>query len=309
MKGVRTPAARRISNAIARAAFPSVVLTIFLAGALVTACGTGSAPESPTPTVRPAGRQSTPVSGNAAASALLSTFPGSQSSLEGAVPPIMAAVELPTAEQLAGKFVLPVADWTAVLDVFNEQRRGDLVHGGVDIGLAGRASSPVRAVCRGAIASVTSNDSYGLNVVVDCGDGWTVILGFLGTTTVSAGDPVNADTFIGLSDPAGGHLHFEMRYRDIPVDPRQVVDLPDTPRPPDTPTPPPATLSPTLIPAPGTPVPVSSTTSPTVTPSSTPTPGPPTATATRTATPTWTPTPRPTPRPRPTATPTLPILR
>lgn len=278
---------------------------------LLAACGSASSPEPPTPTPRPVGRQSTPASGNAAASALLGTFPGSQNSLEGAVPPGAAPVELPPAEQLAGKFVLPVADWTAVLDVFNEQRRGGLVHGGIDIGLAGKASTPVRAVCGGTVASVTSNDNYGLNVVIECGDGWSIILGFLGTATASAGATVSATTFIGLSDPSGSHLHFEMRYRDVPVDPRLVIDLPDTPRPPDTPTPTPTpvTPTPTGAPATGTPLPATSVPTTAVTPSATPTPGPPTATPTNTATPTRTPTPSPTRRPNPTATPTLPIFR
>jgi hypothetical protein len=224
------------------------------------------------------------------------------------VPPAPAGFQAPPGDWMDGRFVSPLAAWTALLDGFGEQRRDGLIHGGLDFGLEGRASSPVRASCAGKVAKVGSDDSFALNIVLDCGDRWTVLYGFLGATQVQGGESVGRGAAIALSDSTGGRLHFQLMYDGVAVNPEQYVDLGTAPRPTPTPAPTKVPLSsPTAVNT-GTP-----TTGPTATEPAATVPtaaSPTTATATPTRTATRTPTPTPTPTRRPTSTPTpLPIFK
>lgn len=236
---------------------------------------------------------------------------------EGAViPPANAPV--PPASELrqngGGRFSLPLRAHAGVEDYFGTPRLYGQVHGGVDFSLAGLAEIPVFSACTGMVASVGESPTLGTHVVVDCGDGWSFVAGFLAETTVGAGDGAAPTTEIGKGTP-GGHLHVELRYQDVAVDPAGYMDLPRRvipPTPTPTPTPRPASTAtraastgtggaaaPTAT---ATPRPNEPTATPTATPTITNTP-------TITPTPTWTPTPTRTPRPlAPTPTP-LPRLQ
>ena len=230
---------------------------------------------------------------------------------EGAVIPPANAPVPPAAELRArggDRFALPLRAHAGVEDYFGTPRLYGQVHGGVDFSLSGLAEIPVYSACAGMVASVDESPTLGTHVVVDCGDGWSFVAGFLAGTTVRAGDDAGPATEIGKGTP-GGHLHVELRYQDVAVDPTGYMDLPRRVIPP-TPTPTP------------TPRPTSTATRTTstgrggaaaTTATATPRPNEPTATATATPTitntptitptPTWTPTPTRAPRP-PTPTPT-----
>ena len=297
----------------------SAAWTVVVAGvlaALLAACGEGgNAGGSVTPT-RPsrAGAATTPGSQNIDASGRSLTFPDSWNSIEGAVGPPESSFVPPDPATVAGRFQPPLELWTTTLDAYGDPRREGLIHGGIDIGLEGRGGSPLKAPCAGVVSELGANDSYGQFVTLDCGDGWSNTLGFVGEVRTAIGARVQHSTVIALSDSTGSHAHLELRYNGTPVNPANYMDLPEVPVP--TPLP---TASPTTTPTPrpgATPTAMveGAPTSPAATniPGATPTPSA-TPTATRTPGPqptaTRTPTRTPTPIRAATATPTIPILR
>lgn len=203
------------------------------------------------------------------------------------------------------RFSLPLVAHAGIEDYFGSPRLYGLTHGGVDFSLIGLADVVVSATCNGTVLPTEPTDVHGVHVWIDCGDGWTTIAGFLDSATARPGQMVTANSPIGRGAP-GGHVHFEIRYRDVPVNPEDYIDIPK--RIVSTPTP---TPLPTAVPS-STP---SSTTSaatatrttgsgtPTVAPA-VPTAAPGQPTATNTATPTTTNTPTITPTPTRTLTPT-----
>lgn len=94
-------------------------------------------------------------------------------------------------------------------------------HTGVDldapVGTPVFASSAGRVIYRG-----WNNWGYGYMVVLAHGP-FTTIYGHLNGINVSCGQLVGAGAFIATTgnsgNSSGPHLHFEIRYNDIPVDP------------------------------------------------------------------------------------------
>lgn len=228
---------------------------------------------------------------------------------EGAILPVASPPAPPESELRENggrRFALPLRAHAGVEDYFGTPRLYGQVHGGVDFSLAGLDDVPVFAACTGLVSAVDESATLGRHVAVDCGDGWTFVAGFLASAGVRSGMAVDPATVIGEGTP-GGHLHVELRFQGVPIDPAGYMDLPRRVIPP--------TATPTSMATPArTAVPAASTATKPASPSgaaATP-PGPtstPAATPTITRTPTVTPTPTrtltpsPTPR-RPTATPT-----
>ncbi len=224
---------------------------------------------------------------------------------EGAIAlPEAGALPAEEVAQAAGsRFQLPLRAWSRVTDRYGATNRGPgRIHGGIDLALEGLSRSPVYSACTGTVASTDYSGAYGYHIIVDCGDGWSTLYAHLSQVLVTVGAAVDNATVIGITGSSGfstgEHLHFEIRWRDTPVNPEHYLDFqipPGTPLSdgplwfPGGPASTPAAL-PTATPTP------TDTPTPTHTPTVTPTP-------TITPTPTWTPTPTPTPRP-PTRTPT-----
>ncbi len=148
-----------------------------------------------------------------------------------AIPPRTAALAIDRTGELGGqsvewrqtivrgdRFSLPLRAHAGVEDYFGTPRLYGQVHGGVDFSLAGLAEIPVSSACTGMVASVGESPTLGTHVVVDCGDGWSFVAGFLAEATVGSGDGAAPTTEIGKGTP-GGHLHVELRYQDVAVDP------------------------------------------------------------------------------------------
>ena len=210
------------------------------------------------------------------------------------------------------RFDLPLSVHAGVEDYFGAARADGKTHTGVDFSLTGLKNVPVESACDGFVTEASTDDVLGLHVVVDCGANFEIVLGWLASLRVTNGNNVSKATVVGLGE-SDGFLHVELRYKQVPIDPKDFMQIPGkeiipwtptpspTPRPGDTPTPEPtATL--TATPRPGeTPQPGGG--GSTQPPTSTPTVGPPTNTPTITPTPTVTPTPTRTPTKTPTQAP------
>lgn len=237
---------------------------------------------------------------------------------EGSGAPQVAAKPNITEYLIAGgkRFDLPLSVHAGVEDYFGAARADGKVHTGVDFSLVGLKNVPVESACDGFVTEAAADDVLGLHVVVDCGGNFDVVLGWLASLRVADGNNVSKSTVVGVGE-TDGFVHVELRYKQVPIDPKDFIQIPGkevvpwtptpspTPRPGDTPTP-----EPTSTPEPGQTTEPGGSTEP---PTSTPTMGPPTSTPTITPTPTTTPTPTRTPtrtptQPRREATPT-PIPR
>lgn len=100
-------------------------------------------------------------------------------------------------------------------------RSYDATHAGLDIGLV--RGSPVSAPARGLVRRAGPYDQWGYAVLLDHGDGWTTLLAHLERPLVRPGQQVGAGQLVGLSGASGistgPHLHLEVRYWGVPVDP------------------------------------------------------------------------------------------
>lgn len=95
-------------------------------------------------------------------------------------------------------------------------------HNGVDIG-AGLGSQLFAADSGTVVYAGWMNGGYGNFVVIDHGNGYTTLYEHLDKVHVSCGENVFQGSVIGLAGTTGNstgpHLHFEIRYANMPVNP------------------------------------------------------------------------------------------
>jgi LysM repeat protein len=101
-------------------------------------------------------------------------------------------------------------------------------HHGVDLYLT--LGEPVHAADRGVIVYAGWNTwGYGNLVVIDHGNGWQTVYGHLSRIDVGCGYTVQRGGQIGLGGSTGNstgpHLHFEMIYNGVRVDPHNYYSL------------------------------------------------------------------------------------
>jgi len=95
------------------------------------------------------------------------------------------------------------------------------MHDGVDI--IAHENTPVYASGDGIVKFVGWQGGYGLLVIIDHGYGYQSYYGHLNSSNVKVNDPVKRGDLIaksgntGLSE--GPHLHYEVVYNDVKVDP------------------------------------------------------------------------------------------
>jgi len=98
-------------------------------------------------------------------------------------------------------------------------------HKGVD--LAARIGTPVRAAAAGKVTFAGRLGGYGLTVIIEHKGGISTLYGHLSVISVSPGERVEGGERIGFSGNSGlstgPHLHFEVRVKDEPVDPKRFV--------------------------------------------------------------------------------------
>jgi len=101
-------------------------------------------------------------------------------------------------------------------------------HSGLDIGVL--RSLDVRAAEDGVITRVgrlTGYEGYGLLVEVRLNERYTTLYAHLAKATVHVGQTVSTGERLGLAGCTGWctgtHLHFELRDREVPIDPMPLI--------------------------------------------------------------------------------------
>ncbi len=126
--------------------------------------------------------------------------------------------------KLMGKLPLPLVGGR-VVSVFGrgyDQLTGlQIFKKGVEI--SGHKSQPVLAVSAGRVAFSGELPNYGRVMIVDQGSHFYTLYGHLGSTLKSPKDWVKAGDSIGLTDPKGLPIYFEIRSRNVAVNPLQWV--------------------------------------------------------------------------------------
>jgi murein DD-endopeptidase MepM/ murein hydrolase activator NlpD len=108
-------------------------------------------------------------------------------------------------------------------DPFTKEKR---FHAGVDI--AAVAGSKIRPVAAGIVAFSGEYAGYGKVVVIDHGNFIRSIYAHCWETKVAVGELVSNSTtiaYVGQTGrTTGSHVHMEVRFRSIPIDPQWVVN-------------------------------------------------------------------------------------
>lgn len=125
---------------------------------------------------------------------------------------------------------------TMLIPITHEARLGSpygirdhRLHRGVDIQV--EKGEPMVAAYPGeVIVSKYNQGGYGHYVLVQHENGLQTLYGHLAERTVKVGDQVYPGDIVGLAGntgkSSGAHLHFEIRYGDVNIDPTTVVDFP-----------------------------------------------------------------------------------
>lgn len=140
---------------------------------------------------------------------------------------IVAALVVPTcasAYTREGSHQLSFA-WPAVGTVTSPfGRDGARWHPGLDIGSL--RSPTVRAAAAGRVVGegyLPGYDGYGNVVLANLGDGYSALYAHLERPLVRTGERLSVGQLIGVAGCTGWctgtHLHFELRYRNRPVNP------------------------------------------------------------------------------------------
>ncbi len=100
-------------------------------------------------------------------------------------------------------------------------------HSGVDF--RGKYGSEVLATADGKVIKAGPNGSFGLFVQIDHGNGYSTCFAHLSKYTVKIGERVKRGQTIGAigstGRSTGPHLHYELRYKDKPVNPKKFLKV------------------------------------------------------------------------------------
>lgn len=100
-------------------------------------------------------------------------------------------------------------------------------HHGIDI--PGWTGAPIRAGASGKVMNAFWAGGYGMTIMINHENGFKTIYAHLSKFNVKAGDYVTKGQLIALCGSTGlstgPHLHYEIRYRNKPVNPQYFVDI------------------------------------------------------------------------------------
>lgn len=103
---------------------------------------------------------------------------------------------------------------------------GDSVHNGLDI--VGAVGDPIYAFADGTVEYIGESEEYGLYLRIDHGDGIASFYAHCSQLLVHKGDSVSMGDVIALvgatGNVTGAHLHFELRYNELYLNPALYID-------------------------------------------------------------------------------------
>ncbi|MGB4862573.1 MAG: M23 family metallopeptidase, partial [Tepidiformaceae bacterium] len=123
------------------------------------------------------------------------------------------------------RFEMPLTAHAGVEDYFGAARAEGKVHSGVDFSLVGLKNVPVESACNGFVVEAGNDEIFGTHAIIDCGGDFIVVLGWLESLRVTDGNNVSKSTVVGTGEP-DGFVHFEIRYKNVPIDPKDFVQIP-----------------------------------------------------------------------------------
>lgn len=98
-------------------------------------------------------------------------------------------------------------------------------HSGID--LAASTGTAVSATAAGMVANSGWCGGLGWCVVVDHGGGYTTVYGHMSSIDVQSGQEIHSGQRVGqvgsTGQSTGPHLHYEVRFRDQPLNPRKYL--------------------------------------------------------------------------------------
>ena len=124
--------------------------------------------------------------------------------------------------QLKGRLSLPVQGGRVLSSfgrAFDSQTGLYLFKKGVDI--SAEKDQDVRSISSGVVAFAGELPNYGQVLIIDHGDHYYTLLGRLGSFAKKVQDRVVAGELIGKSDNSGNPIYFEIRSRNVAVNPLQ----------------------------------------------------------------------------------------
>lgn len=115
--------------------------------------------------------------------------------------------------------------WSRPIDAYSVTRGYTSWHTGID--LAANPGTPVKAANGGVVIFAGWNSwGYGNTIVLSHGP-FTTVYGHLSSINVSCGQQVSSGQVIGgvgsSGNSSGPHLHFEIRYLDVPQNPTATI--------------------------------------------------------------------------------------
>jgi murein DD-endopeptidase MepM/ murein hydrolase activator NlpD len=103
-------------------------------------------------------------------------------------------------------------------------------HKGLDIGAP--IGTPIVATADGIVRSAAMGNGYGREVIIDHGHGVETLFGHMSGFAVVTGQTVTRGQVIGyvghsgrVSGATGNHLHYEVRIRNVPVNPHKYLRM------------------------------------------------------------------------------------
>jgi septal ring factor EnvC (AmiA/AmiB activator) len=125
---------------------------------------------------------------------------------------------------MRGRLPLPVRDGRVISGfgrTFDTQSQLYVFRKGISID--GGSGSPVNAVSAGRVAYAGELPDYGKVAIIDHGEHYYTLCAHLGELRRNTGDAVMAGDPIGMTDESGTPVYFEIRDRNIAVNPLQWV--------------------------------------------------------------------------------------
>jgi murein DD-endopeptidase MepM/ murein hydrolase activator NlpD len=130
-------------------------------------------------------------------------------------------------KDLGGRFAMPLASYKRLSSKFGYRRHpiggGSKMHKGID--LAARPGTKIMAADSGTVRFSGWKGGYGYCIIIDHHNGYSTTYGHCRKLVADTGDNVRRGDYIAevgsTGASTGPHLHFEIRQKNVPVDPLQ----------------------------------------------------------------------------------------